>query len=176
MKAIVRQRYGGPEELVIRKLPAPEAKHGQIVIEVKAFGVNHAETYMRKGEWGDVAEVSGIECVGLVESDSDGRFVKGQKVAAMMGGMGRTISGSYAEFTQVPTTNVVPIESDLSWEELAAIPESARLDFRSRMCRCRRSLIGRRAGSTRRNRPRSFVLSRFKMPIGSWSPAWPMEN
>lgn len=124
MNAIVRQRYGGPEELVIRKLPAPEPKRGHIVIEVKAFGVNHAETYMRKGEWGDVAEVSGIECVGLVDSDSDGQFVRGQKVAAVMGGMGRTINGSYAEFTQVPATNVIPIESELSWEELAAIPES----------------------------------------------------
>ncbi len=124
MNAIVRQRYGGPEELVIRKLPAPEPKPGHIVIEVKAFGVNHAETYMRKGEWGDVAKVSGIECVGLVDSDSDGRLARGQKVAALMGGMGRTINGSYAEFTQVPATNVVPIESDLPWEELAAIPES----------------------------------------------------
>jgi NADPH2:quinone reductase len=124
MNAIVRERYGSPEQLVIRKRPVPEPKRGHIVIEVKAFGVNHAETYMRKGEWGDVAEVSGIECVGLVDSDSDGRLVKGQKVAAVMGGMGRTINGSYAEYTQVPATNVIPIESDLSWEELAAIPES----------------------------------------------------
>jgi NADPH2:quinone reductase len=43
---------------------------------------------------------------------------------ALMGGMGRTINGSYAEITQVPSANVVPIESELPWEELAAIPES----------------------------------------------------
>jgi NADPH:quinone reductase len=54
----------------------------------------------------------------------DGRFLEGQKVAALMGGMGRTINGSYAEYTRVPATNVVPIDSELSWEELAAIPES----------------------------------------------------
>jgi NADPH:quinone reductase len=41
-----------------------------------------------------------------------------------MGGMGRTINGSYAEFTCPPTTNVVPINSELPWDELAAIPES----------------------------------------------------
>jgi NADPH:quinone reductase len=41
-----------------------------------------------------------------------------------MGGMGRSINGSYAEYTCVPATNVVPIQSDLFWEELAAIPES----------------------------------------------------
>src|SRR6476660_4972947 len=40
-----------------------------------------------------------------------------------MGGMGRTINGSYAQFTCLPATNVVAIESPLSWEELAAIPE-----------------------------------------------------
>ena len=41
-----------------------------------------------------------------------------------MGGLGRTINGSYAEFTRVPVTNVAPIESGLSWAELAAIPET----------------------------------------------------
>jgi NADPH2:quinone reductase len=91
---------------------------------VKAFGLNHAEIYFRKGEWGEVAKVSGIECVGLVKSDPAGRFREGQKVAALMGGMGRTFNGSYAELTSVPSTNIVPIESKLSWAELAAIPES----------------------------------------------------
>jgi hypothetical protein len=67
---------------------------------------------------------TGLLCVGLVDSDPDGQFVRGQKVAAVMGGIGWTINGSYAEFTQVPATNVVPMESDLYWEELAAIPES----------------------------------------------------
>jgi NADPH:quinone reductase-like Zn-dependent oxidoreductase len=41
-----------------------------------------------------------------------------------MGGMGRTINGSYAEYTNVPASNVVPIKSNSPWEELAAIPES----------------------------------------------------
>jgi NADPH2:quinone reductase len=124
MRAIVRQQYGGPEELAIQELAIPESKPGHVVIQVKAFGVNHAETYMRKGEWGDVAKVSGIECVGIVEADLDGQFAPGQKVAALMGGMGRTIDGSYAEYTRVPAPNVVPFHSDLPWETLAAIPES----------------------------------------------------
>jgi NADPH:quinone reductase len=124
MRAIVRRRYGGPEELLIRELPIPEPKPGHVIIQVKAFGLNHAEIYMRKGEWGDVAQVSGIECVGIVKADSDGKFARGEKVAALMGGMGRSINGSYAEYTCVPAMNVVPIQSDLSWEELAAVPES----------------------------------------------------
>jgi NADPH:quinone reductase-like Zn-dependent oxidoreductase len=119
----VRQQFGGPEQLVIQEVPTPEPLPGHVVIQVKAFGVNHAETYMRKGDWGDVATISGIECVGIVKSDADGRFSPGQKVAAIMGGMGRTINGSYAEYTRVPSSHVVPIESGLPWEELAAIPE-----------------------------------------------------
>jgi NADPH2:quinone reductase len=115
MPAIVRQHYGGPEQLTIQELPVPEPARGHICIEVKGFGLNHAETYMRKGEWGEVANVSGIECVGLVREDLEGQFAADQKVAALMGGMGRTINGSYAEFTRVPATNVVPFESELLW-------------------------------------------------------------
>ena len=63
MKAIVIQQYGGPEQLVIQEVPDPGPAPGQVVIEVKAFGLNHAETYMRKGLWGEVAKVSGIDAV-----------------------------------------------------------------------------------------------------------------
>ena len=124
MRAIVIKRYGGPEELTAAERPDPEAKPGHVVIEVKAFGLNRAETYMRSGVWGDVAEISGIECVGIVSNDPDGRFSPGQKVAALMGGMGRTINGSYAQLARVPAANVLALATNLPWEELAAIPES----------------------------------------------------
>jgi NADPH:quinone reductase-like Zn-dependent oxidoreductase len=124
MRAIVIKQYGGPEVLAIEQRPAPEPKPGHVVIEVKAFGLNHAEIYFRKGAWGDVAEISGIECVGLVKDDPDRRFSPGQKVMALVGGMGRSIDGSYAELTQVPSSNVIVINSDLAWPDLAAIPES----------------------------------------------------
>jgi NADPH:quinone reductase len=124
MQAIVIQKYGGPEELVIQDLPMPKPKPGEVIIQVRAFGLNHAEIYFRKGLWGEVAKVSGIECVGVVAADPGNRFATGQKVAAILGGMGRKLNGSYAEYTRVPATNVVSIKSTLSWEELAAIPES----------------------------------------------------
>jgi NADPH:quinone reductase-like Zn-dependent oxidoreductase len=73
---------------------------------------------------GDVAEITGIEGVGIVRSDPAGRFSPGQKVAALMGGMGRLINGSYAELVSVPATNVVPIVTGLAWEDFAAISES----------------------------------------------------
>src|SRR3982074_1394819 len=124
MRAIVIKQYGGPHELAHQERPAPAPKPGHVVVEVKAFGLNRAETYMRSGAWGNVAEITGIECVGVVKSDPDGRLAPGQKVAALMGGMGRLINGSYSELTRIASTHVVPIFSNLSWEELAAISES----------------------------------------------------
>ena len=124
MRAILRTGFGGPEQLVIREIPKPEPKSGHVVIEIKAFGINHAEMHMRKGEWAEIADVSGIECVGVVNSCPGGEFAVGTKVAALMGGLGRTINGSYVEYTRAPVSNVATIESDLPWEDLAAIPES----------------------------------------------------
>src|SRR5215469_824372 len=124
MRAIVIEKFGGPECLVFTDLPKPEPMVGQVVIKEKAFGINHAEMLMRRGEWAEAAKVSGIECVGLVEACPGGEFPVGAKVAALMGGLGRTINGSYAEYTRAPASNVALIEADLPWAELAAIPET----------------------------------------------------
>jgi len=124
MKAIVIKKYGEPEVLQIESRPVPRATPGTVVVRVRAFGLNHAEAYFRKGVWGEVAEISGIECVGEVDDPGDSGLVRGQRVFALMGGMGRSINGSYAELTRVPRTNVVPFSSTLDWTELAAIPES----------------------------------------------------
>jgi NADPH:quinone reductase len=124
MRAIVIERFGGPECLVYRERPDPEPLAGHVVIEVKAFGLNHAELHMRRGEWAEAAPVSGIECVGVVRACPGGEFPVGAKVAALMGGLGRTIDGSYAELTRAPAANVAPLESSLSWARLAALPET----------------------------------------------------
>jgi NADPH:quinone reductase len=124
MRAIVIKRYGGPDVLSLEERPDPQPQSGHVLIEVKAFGVNHAEMHMREGKWPEATEISGIECVGLVKADPELRFAPGQKVVAFMGGMGRSINGSYAELTSVPASNILPIESKLDWDILAAIPES----------------------------------------------------
>src|SRR5690242_15303841 len=124
MRAIVLEKFGGLDSLVYKELPEPEPLAGHVVIEIKAFGLNHAEMHMRRGEWAEAAQVIGIECVGLVHSCPGGEFPIGAKVAALMGGLGRTINGSYAEYTKVRASNVARIESDLPWADLAAIPET----------------------------------------------------
>ena len=124
MRAIVLEKFGGLDSLVYKEIPDPEPKAGHVLIEIKAFGLNHAELHMRRGEWAEAAKVIGIECVGLVRSCPSGEFPLGAKVAALMGGLGRTINGSYAEYTRAPVPNVALIESDLPWAELAVIPET----------------------------------------------------
>ncbi len=125
MQAIVLDAPGPPEALTIRELPVPEAKPGQVLIRVKAFGLNRSELHTRLGLASDVTfpRVLGIEATGTVAHCPGGEFETGQQVAAMMGGMGRTYDGGYAQYTCVPTTQVIAFTSDLDWGVLGAVPE-----------------------------------------------------
>jgi NADPH:quinone reductase len=152
MRAIVLDEFGGLDSLVIKEIPEPEPKAGYVVIEVKALGINHAEIRMRRGEWAEAAPVSGIECVGLVKSCPGGEFPVGAKVAALMGGLGRTINGSYAEYTRAPVSNVALIKAELPWAELAAFGQAAlKMAVRA----------GARVIATTRNRDRFAMLTKL---------------
>lgn len=124
MRAIILNGFGGLDSLVYSEIPKPLPRNGEVVIQIKGFGINHAEMHMRRGEWAEAAEVSGIECVGIVDSCPGGEFPVGAKVAALMGGLGRTINGSYAEYTRLRAANVALIDSELPWSQLAALPET----------------------------------------------------
>jgi NADPH:quinone reductase len=123
MRAIVMSEPGGPEVLQIRELPDPVPGEGEVLIAVKAFGLNHADAYMRSGVWQFGIPVLGIEAAGTVKQDRSGKFAPGTAVVAIVGGMARTRNGSYAELVAVPATNVLAVETTLSWPELAALPE-----------------------------------------------------
>ncbi len=123
MKAIVISSFGGPEVLTVTNLPDPEPAADEVLIAVRAFGLNHAEGYMRSGLFGEVAKVTGIECAGTVVADPSGRLAEGTPVVAILGGMGRSRNGSYAELVTVPASNVVPVSTSLPWTDLVALPE-----------------------------------------------------
>jgi NADPH2:quinone reductase len=125
MRAVVLDAPGPPEALRIRELPVPEPRPGWVLIRVKAFGINRSELHTRLGLAQGVTfpRVLGIEAAGVVAAAPGGEFEEGQQVAAMMGGMGRTFDGGYAEFTSVPATQVIPFRSELGWATLGAIPE-----------------------------------------------------
>ena len=125
MKAVVIREAGTPEVLRIEEIPIPEPREGWVLIKIKAFGLNRSEMFTRQGHSPNVKfpRVLGIECVGIVEDANGTDFTNGQKVAATMGGMGRDFDGGYAEYTCVPQKNVFPLETDLEWKILGAIPE-----------------------------------------------------
>ena len=123
MKAIIISSYGGPEVLTVTELPDPVPAADEVLIAVRAFGLNNAEAYMRSGAMGEVAKVTGIECAGTVAADPSGRLAEGTAVVAILGGMGRTRNGSYAELVTVPAGNVVEVTTSLPWTDLVALPE-----------------------------------------------------
>lgn len=133
MKAAVLYRPGGPENFCLEERPIPIPSSEQVLVKVKAFGLNRSELMTRKGYSPNVAfpRILGIECVGEVEFDPSSEFKKGQKVAAFMGGMGRDFDGSYAEYAVLAKSILSPFESHLSWKELGAMPEMFQTVFGS---------------------------------------------
>ncbi|MEZ0483336.1 zinc-binding alcohol dehydrogenase family protein [Fibrella aquatica] len=125
MKAAVIYSPGSAEELLLEERAIPVPADGQVLVRVKAFGLNRSELMTRKGYSPTVQfpRVLGIECVGEVENDPSGQYTKGQPVLAMMGGMGRDYDGSYANYTVLPKHLLHPFESHLPWDVLGAIPE-----------------------------------------------------
>jgi NADPH:quinone reductase-like Zn-dependent oxidoreductase len=96
-----------------------------VLIRVRAFGLNRSELHTRLGLAQGVTfpRVPGIEATGIVAAAPGGEFEEGQQVATMMGGMGRSFDGGYAEYTSVPARQVVAFRSELDWATLGAIPE-----------------------------------------------------
>src|SRR5437588_7807287 len=125
MRAVVLDAPGPPSALAIRELPVPNPPNGWVLIKVKAFGLNRSELHTRLGLAQGVTfpRVLGIEAAGVVAQCPRGEFPVGQQVVTMMGGMGRTFDGGYAEYTCVPASQVISFASDLDWSTLGAVPE-----------------------------------------------------
>lgn len=125
MAAMVIHQAGGLESLKLQQWPKPVASIGQVLIRVKALGLNRSEIFTRQGHSPGVKfpRVLGIEAVGLVEESPGGEFKKGDVVATAMGGMGRDFDGGYATYTCVPASQVQVIKPRISWEQLGSLPE-----------------------------------------------------
>lgn len=125
MRAVVVDRPGPPEVLQLRDLPVPPPEPGQVLIRVKAFGLNRSELHFRQGlaSSGSFPRVPGIEAAGVVVAAPAGEFEPGAKVVTMMGGMGRVFDGGYAEYVVVPASQVISFRSELPWHQLGAVPE-----------------------------------------------------
>lgn len=125
MNAAVIDQPGSASQLIRKDIPVPVPQEGQVLMKIKAFGLNRSELMTRKGFSPNVKfpRILGIECVGKVEFDPSGELQQGQQVLALMGGMGRDFDGSYAEFVVLPKHLLRPFKSNLLWQVLGAIPE-----------------------------------------------------
>ena len=123
MKAVLIKELTRAENVYLSDVPVPKVRPGWVLVKVRAFGMNHSEQILRlseiKADYIQKPIIPGIECAGEIADASDSRFKVGQKVIALMGGMGRSFNGSYAEYALLPVNHVFAIDSDLSWERLA---------------------------------------------------------
>jgi len=128
MKAVMLDKITEGRDVVLSEVPIPEVRPGWVLVKVRAFGLNHSEKLLRlneiRGSHIQKPIIPGIECVGEIVDPSDTDLTVGQKVCALMGGMGRSFNGSYAEYALLPRRIVFPVESDLPWEALGAVPET----------------------------------------------------
>ncbi|KQT16746.1 zinc-binding dehydrogenase [Chryseobacterium sp. Leaf404] len=124
MKAVVITEFGGPEVLKIRDYPTPEIYGDQVLIEVKAAGLNRADVSQREGKYpapeGVPADILGLEVAGtIVKCGPDVvDFTVGDRVCALLAG------GGYAEYVGVREGQCLPIPGDMSFAEAASLPET----------------------------------------------------
>ncbi|MDS0524312.1 zinc-binding dehydrogenase [Clostridium sp. SHJSY1] len=128
MKAVKLEKTCKAEEMIIKDIPIPEIKPGWVLVKIKAFGINRSEVIFRSYEanasYITLPRIPGIECVGEIVNPSDSNFKTGQHIVALMGGMGRSFDGSYAEYALLPVSHVFQVNTNLSWTEMAAVPET----------------------------------------------------
>lgn len=114
---------GGPEVLAPVRLPVPVPKRGEILVRVRAAGVNRPDVLQRKGAYPPppgAPETPGLEIAGEVAGLGEGvrRYEAGDRVCALVPG------GGYAEYAVVHEDNALPVPPGLSFLEAAAIPET----------------------------------------------------
>ena len=111
-------------ELVLSEVNKPEPQKGEVLIKIYAAALNRADLLQRKGTYPSPAgwpQWPGLEVAGVIESigpETDCKFKVGDKVCALLGG------GGYAEYICVPCGMVMPMPSNLTFEQAATLPEA----------------------------------------------------
>jgi putative PIG3 family NAD(P)H quinone oxidoreductase len=124
MRAAVITRPGGPEVLEIREVETPSVGSDDLLVRVRASGLNRADIHQRKGGYpappGSPADIPGLEYAGEVAAvgESVGDFAIGDRVFGIAGG------GAHAELLAIPARTAARAPSELSWTDAGAIPEA----------------------------------------------------
>jgi NADPH:quinone reductase len=121
MKAIVVHEYGGPEVMKLEDVPTPEPANGQVLVQIKAAGVNPVDTYLRSGNHAHAPALPytpGKDAAGVVEEVGQGvtKFQRGDRVYTA-----GSISGTYAEFSLCEVKHLGRLPDNVSFEQGAGI-------------------------------------------------------
>jgi len=123
MRAIVVAQPGGPEMMRIGEVPTPEAGPGELLVRIRAAGVNRADLSQRQGNYPPppgASTIMGMEVAGEIAALGAGvaDWRIGERVMALLGG------GGYAEYVTVPAALAMRVPDSVSWEEAGGIPEA----------------------------------------------------
>ena len=124
MKAIIITKPGGPEVLQIQERATPQPGDNEVLIKVKAAGVNRPDVSQRKGNYpppaGAPANIPGLEVAGIIEACGNAvtSFRNGDAVCALISG------GGYAEYAVTNAAHCLPVPSNLDFTEAASLPET----------------------------------------------------
>ncbi|WP_088007344.1 quinone oxidoreductase family protein [Indiicoccus explosivorum] len=121
MKVVKLEQYGGPEVLELTEVQKPEPNEDEVIIEVKAIGVNYADTARREGQYvvpTPLPFTPGAEIAGAVSAIGDGvtRFKPGDRIVALIE------AGGYSEFVAVPEQALIPVPDSVPFEQAVALP------------------------------------------------------
>ena len=121
MKAIRVREFGAPEVMKLEEIPAPKPEAGQILVRVKAAGVNPADTYMRSGAYAikpPLPYTPGMDAAGTIEAVGAGvtKFKPGDRVYTA-----HSVSGTYAEFVLALASQVHPLPEGISFVQGAGV-------------------------------------------------------
>lgn len=123
MRAVVCENWGSVDTLRLGELPSPVPAPGEILIDVKATGVNFADSIMVAGNYQTKPELPfspGLETAGVVAACGDDvtRFKAGDRVMALLP------FGGFAERAVTAATDAFPIPTEMAYEEAGAFPVS----------------------------------------------------
>lgn len=122
MKAIVQTEEKVTASLQLQEVPTPTLKPGEVLVQVKAAGINRADLLQTQGNYpvpAGASEILGLECAGVIVEAGDTENEVGQEVACLLTG------GGYAEYVAVPQGQLMPIPQGYSFVEAASIVEVA---------------------------------------------------
>jgi len=131
MKAIRVHEFGGPEGMRLEEVPDPKPSAGQVLVRIRAAGVNPVETYVRAGAYARLPSLPytpGSDAAGTIESvgPNVSRFKPGDRVY-----VGGSLTGTYAELALCDERTVYPLPSTASFAQGAAMHVTYATAFRA---------------------------------------------